>query len=211
MRKIFVLISLVLMLAACGEGSKNKEDIRSNLKDSGVAKEIISFKGIPLGKSNAKSSLLKLCEEEKLETDCSRSSEKLLTTFGKLEVYWGKGGERLEKLHGKIIPTFTLNSNDEIDLIQLYGIKTNSILETISLLIEKYGKPESKTQHVQNRFGSTFEQKFFKWIDAQGNTLQVWSINEKIDEGFIIFRSAAEEARVIEKEKQSEKTAKENL
>ena len=211
MKKLFVLFPLVLMLAACGEESKFKEFIRNNFKDSGVAKEIISFKGILLGKPNATSSLMKLCVEEKLETDCSTSNKFIRTTFGKLERNWDKPLDSFEGYYGKVHATFVLNNQDEIDSINLFSVKTSSILETIPLLEEKYGTPESTTQPVQNRFGSKFENKYFKWKDAQGNTLQIWSIDEKLDEGLVIFNSAAKEARTTEEEKKSEKTAKSNL
>lgn len=192
MKRLFVLIPLVLMLAACGN------------------KETISFKGVLLGKPNAKSSLVKLCSEEKRNTSCELTGQDVsfLTTFGKFQD--GKFQD-LSFPPGLVFSSFILNSQDEVASIGLYDIKTSSILESIPLLEEKYGKPEIKTTPVRNKLGSAFEQKFFKWKDAQGNTLCIWSINEKIDEGSILFRSAAEEARVTEEEKQTEKTAKSNL
>lgn len=198
------LALLVIMLAASQiamAGDKSKAP--------GVTKEIITFKGIPLGKANTKSDLVQLCIEEKLPNlECAekKGALNLVTAFGKLQVNM----ETLA-LQGKVILTSTFNSQDGIDSIIMPQVKTSSILETIPLLEEKYGKPKITTESLQNMRGSQLESKIFTWKDAQGNTLNVISIDSRIDEGGVIFRSAAENARKAVEAKQSEAAAKSNL
>lgn len=209
MKKIFVLLPLVLMLAACGKEPK-PNDVGNNSKAPaaapGVAKEIITFKGIPLGKPNTKSDLTKLCVKEVKEDGrkwdfCEMESGiSFFTAFGKLK--WDAG---------KVLAFFVLNSQGGIDSIKMSEVDTSSILETIPLLEERYGKPEITTQSVQNRLGTQFEKKCFEWKDAQGNTLLIFSIDKEIDKGSVLFFSAAEMARRIAKIQQIEDAAKSNL
>lgn len=203
MKRLFVLLPLVLMLAACGN------------------KEIILFKGIELGKPNARNSLAKLCSEEKLEDNCvfTENPIQFSTTFGKFKndmfkyvAPWPDAKyDRVRKGGSYVTPFFTLNDKDEIASIKIERIETSSILESVPLLEEKYGKPEIETNTVRNGFGSEFEKKLFKWKDPQGNTLRVLSMDEKVNEGTIIFLSAAVEAKVTAETKQKERTAKSNL
>lgn len=109
MKKFFVLFPLVLMLAACGQESKIK-------KDTGVAKEIISFRGISFGKPNAKSGLVKLCLESNDKENCELAGDRFsfVTAFVKFKhasLFDLKASteESTQKSGSAILPLFWLN------------------------------------------------------------------------------------------------------
>jgi len=56
---------------------------------------------------------------------------------------------------------------------------------------KKFGKPDSATtEAVRTRAGVSYEKAIAQWIDMQGNTLSLWSLTQRIDEGLLLVVSA---------------------
>ena len=152
-----------------------------------TTKKPISFRGIPIDGTNVKNQVTKLCEDYNsgLEyydrNDCNPIDN---TRYMFFKTEFGN-------VNGRITVKFT--ENWAIDNIYTGGTKSQ-MMELAGILAGKYGKPARDNNVLQNNAGAKFNQIIYSWKDARGNTMTVYSILDRVDEGALFIRSAEGEA-----------------
>lgn len=191
-------LSIAVIAAALLSGCSGNSNTPSH-----KTKELITFKGIPLGKPGSWGALQKLCLEDGRNKDCSLDNG-FLGNEGKAYVILASYGNM------DLIGIFSLTSNSALDQVMATSSKQN-ILALAEILEVKYGKSEEIRSTVENGMGTKFEKETFVWVDDQRNRIIIDSMYQKTDEGRILIQSAEQVAAGDRMEERLKKAAKSNL
>lgn len=144
-------------------------------------KEPITFRGISLGKKDARAELRNLCLSDKRNKEFSHSCDfnsnknSIWVDYGNLPypIAW--------------ITTSETGALEEVEIMA----DTAPLLELAHILEEKYGPAKKTSNTIKNRLGQNFDQKKFVWTDHLGNQIEILSIFYKIDSGLVTIKSAS--------------------
>lgn len=196
-RNLLSIIAVIgaLLVSGCGDKTDAKQNSSHSVEQQPQkevvhkTKELISFKGIPLGKPGIKDALEAMCLENK--TNIKILGRDACSFKNKDEPYliWVNYGN-LQGEYQNALGVFYLGSGGELNRIKIESQKV-WLLDLVVILEEKYGKPEKIQSTVENRMGTKFENDTFVWVDDQGSRITVESIYSKVDEGRIIIESAS--------------------
>lgn len=193
------------------QGASKPIEQTKKTDDSQATRELITFRGIPLGVPGQKIALSELCRQnasnkprtdEKDPCDPQEMKGYFFVSYGNLVDRFGSAN-RYAKIE--------LSDNGELESVLLHSVTKSSVLELVEILQEKYGAPRKTTNSVENGRGTKFDQEIFVWVDAQGNRITAWSIYEKIDEGRVTIESSARVSLLKEAEKLLKEASKLNL
>lgn len=169
---------------------------------SNKTKEIITFKGIPLGKPGTKPEaveiLKKMCLEVKEnQNECSFDGDSTVFGFdyGSLPAH---GGAVMWAPDGSLMKVI------------LTGSKSN-MLVLAETLEAKYGTPLKRKMTVENKRGDQFDNYIFIWEDNLGSRITVESISSDINTGQVAIDSARSVAIHDRSDKEKKSAAQSNL
>jgi len=154
------------------QGASKPIEQTKKTDDSQATRELITFRGIPLGVPGQKIALSELCRQN--ASNKPRTDEKDPCDFQdkKKVTFWVSYGNLVDRFgsadhHAKI----ELSDNGELESVLLHSVTKSSVLELVEILQEKYGAPRKTTNSVENGRGTKFDQEIFVWVDAQGNRI----------------------------------------
>ncbi len=157
--------------------------------------QLISFKGIPLGKPGVNDALKKMCIGKKFNTindRCSFTDEKSLILIDY---------ETLVNAFALV----TLGSDKALIKVVIDG-STQEMLALAKALEKKYGKPLKKNTIVKKAIGTQLDQgtfglkevegaqldkETFIWVDDQGSRITVESIYSDYDKGGVVIEPSS--------------------
>ena len=98
----------------------------------------------------------------------------------------------LSLLNGKLASLDCLTGKGTKKYEQYTDASNTEIHSTLTVgFTNKFGKPDSVTkQPVRTAMGVEYEQQFVTWNDKQGNKLQLVSMTDNVNTGFITFESS---------------------
>lgn len=157
--------------------------------------QMISFKGIPLGKPGVKEALQKMCKGKKfnvINDRCSFADEKSMVLLD----YEGLANT---------IALVTVSSDKALIRVVIDG-STQQMLALAKALEKKYGKPLKKNTIVKKQIGTKIDEgtfmlkeaegaqldkETFIWVDDQGSRITVESIYSDYDKGGVVIESSS--------------------
>lgn len=175
----------------------------------GIAKEEITFKGIPLDQPNQLESLMALCAATKDNLEH--------TSFGvrfddqcKLS---SNGSSSFRVAYGSMNKAYMFfNINDAGSLAKVSTtLERGEALPLVAVLTQKYGPPKIEEDEIQNGFGNKFDRQIFNWSDQKGNNITIHSRYKKIDEGRFEIQSTSEILKGAKKTIETISAGKERL
>jgi hypothetical protein len=177
-------------------GKKSIEAIPKK-PNPGIAKEEITFKGIPFDQPNQADKLIALCVETKdnlerisygtkHDNKCKLRSDKSLW----FQVSYGSMDEA----------SLSFQLNDAGALVNVNTLlSSHKVLPLVIVLTAKYGDPQIKNDEIANGLGNKFDRQIFSWIDQKGNRITIHSRYEKVNQGYFEIESASESEKIFEK------------
>lgn len=158
--------------------------------------QLISFKGIPLGKPGVKDAVQKMCKGKKFNTmndRCSFTDEKSMMLLD----------------YESLVNAFalvTVNNDKALVKVVIDG-STQDMLTLAKALEKKYGKPLKNKTVVKKAIGTQLEKgtfvmdetkgtkldldkETFTWVDDQSSRITVESIYSEYDKGGVVIESS---------------------
>lgn len=174
-------------------GKNNSVAAPTNTKEVPYkTKELITFKGIPLGQPGAKDALMKMCYE--VEENKHRFRPSWDTHLSEdVCLFEEFPTQFIVKNYGNMVnkkANFSVSSNGTLLEIEFIKTYKESVLALAELLESKYGVPTRIRSTVENGMGTKFENITFVWEDDQGSRITIDSMYEKIDQGRVLIQSS---------------------
>lgn len=201
---ITVAGSLAISISGCSKELPQKTNAPIAKELPPKTKELISFKGIPLGKQGVLDALKQMCLENKGNNN--EYSDKETCSFGKeRNLIWLSYGILSDNL-----VWITLSNDGALAKVEIEGSK-QAMLALADTLAAKYGKPVTTKSQIENGYGTKFEQDIFVWVDSQGARITVESIYSKVDKGRVVIESGDSVATKAAAERLLKEAAELNL
>lgn len=206
--KLRMIALIAALVMGCSpnppEGNRSTENQAAAKVVVHKTKELITFRGVPFGKPGVKEALMKLClEGAKGSTWLESGIQKKCGTVVGYGSYDGLFDYGMSLSFGSLGESFIyyhLGDGEELRRLKVWGEEGRDFSSIVVVLTERYGPPKTSTTTVSNRFGSEFTNYIYSWVDDEGTSLVVETIDHKIGQGKVVFRSAADvreqEARV---------------
>jgi len=177
--------------------------------DPGIAKEEITFKGIPLDQPNQLESLMALCAATKDNLEQTRFGFKLNNRCKRDP----DGNSSFQVDYGSMNRVNMLfNTDGAGSLTKAFKtLERGEAFPLVAALTKKYGPPKIEEDELQNGFGNKFDRQIFSWFDMKGNSITIHSRYGKVDEGRFEIQSASEILKDAKKTIETISAAKERL
>lgn len=179
-------------------GAENINDSKleievENKPKIGIAKEIITLKGVPFGKPGMVKAVENLCKSKEMMAPCNKFkkhkenedfTEFMTLNFGNLSAWSYRNGLKL--FHAQV------DFDKEGSLVAFsMGGRTEDVRELARILSEKYGEPLITQKQLQNGVGNQFTSEIFSWTDEQGTNMTVQTIAGTVDKGAVAIVAAS--------------------
>lgn len=189
------LLSIAAVAGALLFSSYGNAESLSQKQLPNKTNQMISFKGIPLGKPGVKEALQKMCKGKKfnvINDRCSFTDEKSMVLLD----YEGLANT---------IALVTVSSDKALIRVVIDG-STQQMLALAKALEKKYGKPLKKNTIVKKQIGTKIDEgtfmlkeaegaqldkETFVWVDDQGSRITVESIYSDYDKGGVVIESSS--------------------
>lgn len=190
-----------VVLSACQKKSVEAENINDSKIEIeaekkpkiGVAKEIITLKGVPFGQPGMVKAVENLCKSKEMLTPCNKFkkhkenegfTEFMTLNFGNLSAWSYRNGLKLFNAR--------VDFDKEGSLVAFsMGGRTEDVRELAKILSEKYGEPLINQEQVKNGVGNQFTNEIFSWTDEQGTHMIVRTIAGAVDQGSVAIVAAS--------------------
>lgn len=184
-------------------------DAIPKVAEAGIAKEEITFKGIPFDQPNQTEKLMALCAETKDNLEHTSSGIKednkcKISSSGRVwfRVRYGSMDEAYMSFQLSDVGAL-VSVSDTLD--------RNEVMALVTVLTEKYGAPKIEEDEIQNGFGNKFDRQIYSWVDQRGSRITIHSRYKKVDEGRLEIESASEVLKRVNKTIETIAAGKEHL
>lgn len=170
----------------------------------GVAKEEITFKGIPFNQPGQLDRVLQLCDKKENSYDGDKC-KKLQPESGRFSFFLQYGTLYMFNLMG-----FQMDSDGRLQAVD-GSPSSGQVPNLVNSLSMKYGPPLIEESIFQTVGGAKYPNKTSSWIDAKGTQILITEHKTKLGDGSIEISSKSNQDAIALRRAQSLSSASKNL